>query len=206
MKLGTQSLSLPTDEEAGSPPEAPRPPPASEPSTQSSPAPAPAAEPPQLAVRELLCFPLRLVPELPLPTTALCRYRAPGMSPQGAPPTPLTVVLTTSGQVAQRAAKLGALVLTGEELRVLAVGVEQGRATWPMVPRWAARKAQQPGWQLTTGELFAGVQEPVRAQGWATGDVLSLLELELLAVAAGVDEGLQLLGEGGEGGEGGEAA
>lgn len=181
---------------------------------QTPPARMPAAEPAApLAVRELAGFPARLIAELPLATTAIAETvvalpALPTSSDQRLP-AGMRLVLTTSAEVARRAAALRLPCLSGQELRVLAVGVEQDRCSWADLPRWVARKRRDAGYEVTTGEVFSGLSTAARAAvrpaGSPLGAVLRVLCLRLVAVAAGAEDGLALLGSAGAGGIGGEA-
>ena len=184
MKLGAQPLALGQDTAAQPPAQPPQPP-------AEQQAPAQAADQ-SLAVREVLSFPLRLIPGLPAPSTLVCTSLSDSGGWRGS-----YIVFTTSGEVRQRCDELALPCFIGTELQVLAVGAEQDRVWPPDIKRWCQRKLDEPVFDVTVGEVFAGVKEKIRPQGWTVAQVLERIGLRLLKVGVGPDEGRDILSAGG---------
>lgn len=135
------------------------------------------AAPPPLspfAVREVLGLQARIIPALPLSATLLCRR-----GPLTADPTLLCI--TTSRAAYVVAHGHGWDVLVGGELAVLVVAVEHDRAGPGELAQWCACKRADPQWRLTY-EVAVGLITPLEARGWSVGQVLAVLDLELVGV------------------------
>jgi len=130
---------------------------------------------------QLLTYPMRWLRDLPEPTTML-------VSLGGRP-----VVMSTSGEVCARCVEVQTPAFDGQELRVLARACEEGRCWAPDASVWAERKLRRPGWRLTVSEALGGVQAPGAPEGWTVGKVLRQLDIELLDVAVGMADGLEIL-------------
>ena len=118
-----------------------------------------------LAVREVLDFPIRLLRELPLPTTLLCSFAheggcvvlatAPPSTVPGDPPAP---------------------VFVGPEVDALALAAEHDRARAATLKAWCAKK---PDWRLTSIEAIGKLGQHVEPMHWTTAQVLRALGLRL---------------------------
>jgi hypothetical protein len=118
----------------------------------------------QLAVREVLGFPIRWLRALPLPTSLLCTFRHEGGR----------VVLATATPSVPGDPPAPAFV--GPELDALALAAEHDRACEATVLAWCARK---PAWRLTRMEAIGGLAHQCDPLGWTTERVLGVLGLQL---------------------------
>jgi len=118
-----------------------------------------------LAVTEVLGLQIRLLRQMPLPSTLLCSFAHGGgrvalcteslPAVLGDPPTPAFV---------------------GPEVDALALAAEHDRACEATVRAWCAKK---PGWRLTGREAIGSLGHAVAPLGWTTGQVLAGLGLRL---------------------------
>lgn len=121
-----------------------------------------------VAVAEVLEFPIRWLRQLPLPSSLRCSFADGGGC----------VLLCTS--VASRAPGVTdppcAPAFVGPEVDALALAAEHDRAT----PRqWVARKLADPTWRLTSREVGGGLAGHPQPLGWTTQRVLRALGLRL---------------------------
>jgi hypothetical protein len=125
-------------------------------------------------VREVLGFPARLIPELPVGTALLCR-RLDGQGPLGG-----AVLITTSKPAYVAARAMHVPVLAGGELLALTAGVEADRVTAPAAAQWWANKVEDGAWRLTLDAALSGVdpEPPMRGS--------SALELRTVLRFAGL--------------------
>jgi hypothetical protein len=120
----------------------------------------------QLAVREVLGFPIRWLRVLPLPSTLVCSFA------HGAG----RVVLATSSLPEVAPGDPPAPGFVGPEVDALALAAEHERACEATVREWCAKK---PGWRLTRIEAIGSLGHKCEALGWCTGRVLAALGLHL---------------------------
>jgi hypothetical protein len=129
-----------------------------------------------LCVREVLGFPIRLLRDLPLPTSLVCSFAS----------GPGRVVLHATAVVPSNFAHEGGepvaatdppeqslAVFVGPEVTALALAAEHDRAC---LRAWCARK---PDWRLTTIEAIGTIGARVEPRHWTTGQVLHALGLRL---------------------------
>lgn len=128
-----------------------------------------------VAVTELLAFNPRFIPQLPLPTTLLCRRQDGGG----------LMVATTSRAAYEAARAAGVTVFAGGEFLAMVVAAENERGTPAELARWCKRKAAEPAWRLTQDAAMSGVEPDATAPQWLLGGVLWTLGAELLAVGVG---------------------
>jgi len=137
--------------------------------TPTPPAPPPSVD---IAVAEVLGFPIRWLAALPVPSSLLCSFVAdPGES----------VVLRTSGTAPSGGAGLTLSVpaFVGPEVAALALAAEHDRARAATLRGWLRRKAGTPAWRLTPREAIGTLGHAVEPLGWTTGRVLATLGLRL---------------------------
>lgn len=115
-----------------------------------------------IAVREVLGLPIRLLREMPLPTTLVCSFA----HEDGC-------VLLATASPASVPGDPPAPVFVGPEVDALALAAEHGRAT---MRAWCAKK---PAWRLTSVEAIGKLGHRVDPLGWTTEQVLWALGLRL---------------------------
>ena len=117
--------------------------------------------------QELLGFPARYLPELPIKVRI--RVQAVGLHRE--------IELTSGSAEARR----GELLFGASELRALALGAEAERLFPSDVKGYCLLKLHDPKFAVTE-ELTLGGVEPLADPGWTLARVLRALELELRAV------------------------
>ncbi len=143
--------------------------------------------PSPFAVREVLGLQARWICALPLSTTLLCRR-----GPLCADPTLLCITTSRAAYVLAR--ERGWDVFVGGELVALSVAVEHERAGPGELAHWCLQKRADPQWRLTYEVAVGLVAEALQARGWTVGQVLTVLDLELMGVGT-ADEVPRVYGE-----------
>jgi hypothetical protein len=119
-----------------------------------------------VAVAEVLGFPIRWLRELPLPSTLACSFAHEGGR---------QVLLCTASPPAQ--ADPSVPVFVGPEVDALTLAAEHERASAATLSGWLAKKPG--GWRLTRIEALGAVAHATPPLGWTTGQVLRALGLRL---------------------------
>lgn len=116
---------------------------------------------------DVLAFPARYLPELPVKVRIRAQY--PGLHRE--------IELCSGPAEARR----GALVFEGSELLALALGVEAERLFPADMKGYCLLKLHDPAFEVSE-ELTLGGVEPIADPGWSLARVLSALELELRGI------------------------
>ena len=132
---------------------------------------------PSVAVRELLDYPIRLIPDLPLPTTLLLRRRH---NSDSNPPS--FVVITTSWEAYADARENKLPIFVGSELGLLALAAEHDRVGAALFEKWCAEKANDPNWKLTGAVAIGQITETLERRNWTCGQVFAAIDVELVGV------------------------
>src|SRR3954468_10754616 len=114
-----------------------------------------------IAVVEVLGFPIRLLLDLPLPTSLMCSIAG-------------GCVLLSTSPAAPVPSAMPAFV--GPEILALALAAEHDRARDAQMQAWIAKK---PDWRLPSLEAIGRLGHKVEPRGWSTGQVLHALGLQL---------------------------
>lgn len=133
----------------------------------------PAAHGPSPQCVEVLGFGARLLTELPLATTLVCRRRIGGGQ----------LVVTTSRAVWEACKRARVPAFVGGELWVLTLAAEHERASPVVLEQWCTRKVDEPAWRLTVDVAVGPVfDSPIEARGWTVGQALRAFGVELVDV------------------------
>lgn len=130
-----------------------------------------------LRVREVLCFPARLLPSLPAGLTLLCEACLDG---HGAS---VPVVITTNARDYEAAQARQYVTLHGAELAAVVLAAELDRASPAEFEHWCAQKQQSRVWELTPRVTLGHHISRHDQQALTVGEVLQACGARLLNVA-----------------------
>lgn len=131
-----------------------------------------AARGPSPRCDELSGFGARLLTDLPLATTLVCRRRLGNGQ----------LVVTTSRAVYEAAKRNRVPVFAGSELWALVLAAEHERGSPVALEMWCAQKVADPAWRLTAEVALGEVCGTFLPRGWSLGMALRTFGAELVEV------------------------